>query len=121
MASSTLGVAEIVADLVLAFVGNIAGVLIGVALWGLHLGLTQGLLAALVADTAPARVRGTAFGLFNLATGLTMLAASVLAGALWSARGASLTFLTGGGFALVALLGVLALLKENAVLAEDAT
>ncbi len=111
----------IVADLVLALVGNIAGVLIGVALWGLHLGLTQGLLAALVADTAPARVRGTAFGLFNLATGLTMLAASILAGALWSARGASLTFLTGGGFALVALLGVLALLKERAVPGEGAT
>lgn len=111
----------IVADLVLALLGNIAGVLIGVALWGLHLGLTQGLLAALVADTAPARVRGTAFGLFNLATGLTMLAASILAGALWSARGASLTFLTGGGFALVALLGVLALLKERAVPGEGAT
>jgi MFS family permease len=105
--------ALIIADLVLALVGNIAGVLIGVALWGLHLGLTQGLLAALVADTAPVRLRGTAFGLFNLATGMTMLAASVLAGAIWSARGSSLTFLTGGGFAVVALIGVLTLLKER--------
>lgn len=103
----------IIADLVLALVGNIAGVLIGVALWGLHLGLTQGLLAALVADTAPVRLRGTAFGLFNLATGVTMLAASVLAGAIWSSRGSSLTFLTGGGFALVALIGVLNLLKDR--------
>ena len=111
-------VALILADLVLALVGSIAGVMLGVALWGLHLGLTQGLLAALVADTAPVRLRGTAFGLFNLATGVTMLAASVLAGALWSARGAPLTFLTGGGFALIALVGVLALLKEKPAEAE---
>lgn len=103
----------ILADLVLALMGTVAGVMIGVALWGLHMGLTQGLLAALVADTAPARLRGTAFGLFNLATGVTMLAASILAGAAWSARGAPLTFLIGGGFALVALIGVLALLKEE--------
>lgn len=102
----------ILADLVLALVGSIAGVVIGVALWGLHMGLTQGLLAALVADTAPARLRGTAFGLFNLATGVTMLAASVLAGALWSAQGAASTFLTGGGFAVIALFGVLLLLKD---------
>jgi MFS family permease len=110
----------LIADLVLAYAGNIAGVLIGVALWGLHLGLTQGLLAALVADTAPLRLRGTAFGLFSLATGITMLAASVLAGVLWSARGASLTFLTGAGFAVVALVGVLALLKEERVVGETA-
>jgi MFS family permease len=103
----------VAADLVLGMVGNIAGVVVGVALWGLHMGLTQGLFAALVADTAPARLRGTAFGLFNLATGVTMLAASVLAGALWSARGASSTFLTGGGFAVIALFGVLVLLKEK--------
>ena len=103
----------ILADLVLARAGTVAGVLIGVALWGLHLGLTQGLLAALVADTAPPRLRGTAFGLFNLATGATMLAASVLAGVLWSACGASVTFLTGAGFAIVALLGVLLLLREG--------
>lgn len=101
------------ADLVLAQVESIEGVVIGVALWGLHMGLTQGLLAALVADTAPARLRGTAFGMFNLATGVTMLAASVLAGALWTARGASSTFLTGSGFAGVALIGVLVLLKEK--------
>jgi hypothetical protein len=93
--------------------GSVTGVLIGVALWGLHLGLTQGLLAALVADTAPARLRGTAFGLFNLATGATTLAASVLAGAIWSGWGASLTFLTGGGLALTALVGALVLPKEK--------
>jgi MFS family permease len=101
------------ADLVLARAGTIAGVLIGVALWGLHLGLTQGLLAALVADTAPPRLRGTAFGMFNLATGATMLAASVLAGVLWSARGASAIFLTGAGFAIVALFGVCLLLRDG--------
>ena len=77
----------------------------GVALWGLHMGLTQGLLAAMVADAAPARLRGTAFGLFNLATGLALLAASVIAGWLWSASGPMATFLAGGGLALAALLG----------------
>ena len=110
----------LIADLVLAFAGDVAGVLIGVALWGLHLGLTQGLLAALVADSAPIRLRGTAFGLFNLATGITMLAASVLAGVLWSARGPSLTFLTGGVFAVIALVGALALLKEVRVVTGTA-
>ncbi len=101
----------IVADLVLAFAGTIMGVLAGVALWGLHMGLSQGLLAALVADTAPGRLRGTAFGLFNLATGVTLLLASLLAGALWAAHGATATFLAGTGFAVLALAGVVALLQ----------
>lgn len=105
-------VALIAADLVLAFAGSIAGVIVGVALWGLHMGLSQGLLAALVADTAPARLRGTAFGLYNLATGVSMLAASTLAGVLWTAGGASLTFIAGGAFALLAMAGVLLLLKD---------
>jgi MFS family permease len=109
-----LGMAALIAaDIVLALRGDIPGVLLGVALWGLHLGLTQGLLAALVADAAPARLRGTAFGLFNLATGLTLLLASALAGALWSARGASLTFAAGGGFAVIALIGLLALMRDR--------
>jgi MFS family permease len=101
------------ADLILAFVDGVAGVLAGAALWGLHLGLTQGLFAAMVADTAPARLRGTAFGLFNLATGVTLLLASVAAGLVWSMHGASWTFLTGGGFAVIAMAGVLALLKDK--------
>jgi MFS family permease len=95
----------VAADLVLALVGTIWGVLAGVALWGLHMGLTQGLLAAMVADTAPPRLRGTAFGLFNLVTGVALLAASVIAGWLWSASGPTATFLTGGGLALAALAG----------------
>jgi MFS family permease len=93
----------IVADLALAFAGGIALVGVGVALWGLHMGLTQGLLAALVADTAPATLRGTAFGMFNLVTGLAMLAASILAGALWDVVGPRGTFLAGAGFTAIAL------------------
>lgn len=93
------------ADIALAFFGSIAGVMIGVALWGLHMGLSQGLLSALVADAAPARLRGTAFGVFNLVTGVAMLAASGLAGWVWTYVGPEATFLTGGGFATVALLG----------------
>jgi MFS family permease len=96
----------IVADLLLAFAGNVAIVLIGVVFWGLHMGLTQGLLAALVADTAPEDLRGTAFGLFNFAGGLAMLAASVIAGVLWDQFGPTGTFLAGAGFTALALVGL---------------
>jgi MFS family permease len=97
------------ADLALALLPNLAGLALGVVLWGLHMGLTQGLLSALVADTAPSALRGTAFGYFNLFTGLALLAASVIAGALWDAYGPTATFLAGLGFALVALVGLLAI------------
>ena len=99
----------VVADAVLALAPSRAGVLVGAALWGLHMGLSQGLLSALVADAAPADLRGTAFGVFNLTTGLAMLAASALAGLLWTLSGPAATFLAGGGFALAALAGVLLL------------
>jgi MFS family permease len=100
--------ALIAADLALAFAGGLLGVFAGVALWGLHMALTQGVIAALIADRAPPALRGTAFGVFNLATGAAMLCASVLAGALWDAFGAKATFLAGAGFgALAALLLVL--------------
>jgi MFS family permease len=95
------------ADLALALMPNLGGVAIGVALWGLHMGFTQGLFAALVADASPPELRGTAFGYFNLLTGLAMLAASVIAGALWDAYGPAGTFFAGLAFAVVALLGLL--------------
>ena len=94
------------ADIVLAFSNGVAGLALGVTLWGLHLGFTQGLLAALIADTAPAELRGTAFGMFNLVTGLGLLAASVIAGALWDAAGPQATFLTGAAFTVLTLLGL---------------
>ncbi|HXS79212.1 MAG TPA: MFS transporter [Gammaproteobacteria bacterium] len=97
----------IAADLVLALGASIAVIGAGVALWGLHMGFTQGLLAALVADTASAAERGTAFGVFNLVTGLALLVASVLAGVLWDRGGPALTFLTGA--ALTAAAGVVAI------------
>ena len=100
-------------DLVLAFAGGVPGVLLGAGLWGLHMGLTQSLLAALVADTAPVKLRGTAFGVFNLATGMTLLLASTLAGYLWSARGEAFTFVTGALFAAAALLGLMVLMRER--------
>ncbi|WP_353226681.1 MFS transporter [Novosphingobium sp.] len=102
----------IVADLILAFASNVAGLLLGVAMWGLHMGLTQGLLAAMVVDVAPARLRGTAFGLFNLATGFALLAASSVAGLLWSTYGASTTFLAGGGFAMLAAIMLAVTIKR---------
>lgn len=96
----------IAADLVLAVNGHWTTVLAGVALWGVHMGMTQGLLATMVADTAPADLRGTAFGFFNLVSGVAMLGASVLAGLLWDQLGASFTFYAGAGFSLLALLGL---------------
>ena len=81
--------------------------LIGIGLWGLHMGLTQGVLAALIAATAPERLRGTAFGLFGLISGLASLAANVLAGLLWDGIGAGSTFLAGAAFAATALIAFL--------------
>ena len=81
-------------------------VLLGVSLWGLHMGLTQGLLATMVADAAPDHLRGTAFGFFNLMSGLALLVASVLAGLLWDGLGAPATFVAGAAFCVLALLGL---------------
>lgn len=97
----------VVADLVLAFASGVMGVCLGVALWGLHMGFTQGLLATLIAEAAPAELRGTAFGLFNLVTGLALLVASVIAGALWDLAGPQATFLAGAVFSLVTLIVLL--------------
>jgi MFS family permease len=105
--------ALILADLVLAFATNIWLVLLGVVFWGLHMGLTQGLLAAYVADTAPADLRGSAFGIFNLATGLAMLLASVIAGGLWTAFGPQGTFLAGAAFAGLALAGMRLIARQE--------
>lgn len=99
----------IAADFVLAFASGFIGLGIGVLLWGLHMGFTQGLFATLVADTAPAELRGTAFGLFNLVTGLALLAASVIAGGLWDTVGPRGTFLVGASFSAVTLIGLLGL------------
>lgn len=94
----------LVADLLLAHGGSLLWIGAGLVFWGLHMAATQGLLAAMVADTAPADLRGTAFGLFNLASGVTMLAASVLAGMLWDYLGAAATFHAGAAFATAALI-----------------
>lgn len=98
----------IAADFVLAASSHWTGILAGVALWGVHLGITQGLLATMVADTAPADLRGTAYGAFNLVSGIAMLVASILAGLLWDKMGAPSTFEVGSVFCVIALL-VLAL------------
>lgn len=96
----------VAADLVLALAATPVLVFAGAGLWGLHMALTQGLMAKLVADAAPAALRGTAFGIFNMSGGVAVLAASVIAGVLWSAGGPSATFLAGAGFATAAALGV---------------
>lgn len=110
----------ILADLTLALGTNLWMVGLGVILWGLHMGFTQGVLSTLVADTSPAALRGTAFGIFNLVTGGALLAASMLAGGLWEESGPEATFLAGAGFAAISLLGMLIMLKQNARRAEVA-
>lgn len=104
-----LGVAcLIIADLILARSTGLVGTFSGICLWGAHMALTQGLLAKLVADTAPARLRGSAFGVFSLVTGISLLIASVVAGILWDEFGASTTFIAGAVFAAVAGVMLLA-------------
>ena len=100
--------ALIAADVALATATTLPMLFAGVALWGLHMGLTQGLLAVLVAATAPPDLRGTAFGIFNLASGVALLAASVIAGALWQTLGAAATFWAGAAFTAVAMAGLAA-------------
>lgn len=107
-----LGCALLVAaNLVLGWGPDPVVVLLGAVLWGLHLGCTEGVVAAMVADTAPAHLRGTAFGIFNLIRGLLLLAASIIAGLLWDAVGARATFAAGAAFAAGAL-ALIALLRR---------
>jgi MFS family permease len=103
-----LGLAVLIAaDLVLATDDHWATVLLGVGLWGVHMGITQGLLARMVADVTPADLRGTAYGFFNLVSGVAMLVASVLAGLLWDRSGASFTFYAGAVFCVIAAFGLI--------------
>jgi len=97
----------VIADTLLAIADSVWPVLGGAALWGIHMGLTQGLLAKLVADAVPAQLRGSAFGFFNLVSGLVLLMASVIAGVLWDQVGPSATFWTGAMFAGLAATGIL--------------
>lgn len=96
----------IAADVVLAVAGNWTMLGLGVALWGVHMGMTQGLLSAMVAATAPTDLRGTAFGFFNLVSGIALLASSALAGVLWELYGSDRTFYVGAGFAASTLVAL---------------
>jgi hypothetical protein len=103
------------ADLLLAFGHNEAVVLVGIALWGLHMGLTEGLLAAYVADAAPSDLRGSAFGAMNLVRGVVLLFASVAAGALWTYGGPEATFGAGAVMALLTVFAAIVLLWPRRV------
>lgn len=115
----SLGLVVLVAaDLVLAANDHWYTVAAGVSLWGLHMGMTQGLLATMVAHTAPADLRGTAYGFFNLVGGIAMLVASATAGLLWDRLGAAFTFYAGAGFATLALIGMVLKMWRQRRLAE---
>ena len=105
--------ALIAADLIIGATRSMPLLFAGIVLWGAHMGLTQGLLSTLVADAAPAPLRGTAFGAFHLVSGVALLGASVLAGWLWSAFGASMAFYAGAGFAAIALAGLLFVTRKS--------
>jgi MFS family permease len=94
----------VAADLAIAWSESLAVTAAGVALWGLHMGMTQGVLSAMIAGSAPEHLRGTAFGMFNLIAGVAMLLASVLAGLLWDSFGSAVTFYGGAAFAVAAFL-----------------
>ena len=111
-----LGFATLVAaDIVLAAAPNLTIVMIGIALWGLHMGMTQGLLSALVADAAPANLRATAFGVFNFASGVALLLASLIAGFLWEQIGPSATFMAGAVFTAFGLSALFLTRRANPV------
>jgi len=97
-----------VSDIVLAHADHWSVLLAGVALWGLHMGMTQGLLATMVSHSAPAHLRGTAFGIFNVVGGLVTLVSSVIAGELWDRVGAAATFYAGAAFCVVTIVLLLA-------------
>jgi MFS family permease len=99
--------ALVLSDLLIAQTASLAVFFTAIVLWGVHMGLTQGLLSALVADAAPAQLRGTAFGVFHLVSGIALLAASLIAGALWESFGAAWTFYAGAVFTAIALAGLL--------------
>ena len=103
----------IAADVVLGIASDMWIVGLGVILWGLHMGFTQGLLSALIADTAPSGLRGTAYGIFNLATGIALLIASALAGFLWQTFGSSVTFFAGAALASLSLVGFMVLARTS--------
>lgn len=104
------GIALLVAaDLIFALVPGVSGVFAGLAFWGVQMGFTQGVFSSLVADTAPAELRGTAFGMLNLVSGVMILLASVIAGLLWDILGPYGTFLAGAGLATLALLSLIPL------------
>lgn len=103
-----LGLAVLIgADIVLAYSNEWGWVGLGASMWGLHMGITQGLLATMVADTAPAHLRGTAFGFFNLVSGVALLVASALAGLLWDQFGAPQAFIAGAIFSAIAMIAIL--------------
>ena len=97
----------IIADTVLAVSNNFYGVFFGIALWGLHMGLTQGVFSALIADTVSAPIKGTAFGIFYLLTGMATLVASVVAGILWDSHGPAATFMTGAVITALSLCAII--------------
>jgi len=104
----------VAADIALAFASGLPLLFAGVLLWGLHMGLTQGLLSAMVAGCAPSELRGTAFGFFNLVSGIALLPASAIAGLLWVWTGPSATFVCGAAFAVLALFTVIGTMRPRA-------
>jgi MFS family permease len=110
----------IAADVVLAVAPNLWVVFLGIGLWGLHMGLTQGLLAKLVTASAPDALRGSAFGIFYLVSGIAVLVGNALAGTLWDIAGPAVMFWAGAGLTVAGLLGIGMAARNHAAMPEDA-
>jgi MFS family permease len=113
--------ALIAADATLALASNLWGGALALALWGLHLALTQGLTASMVAASAPPERRGTAFGLFNLISGLAMLIGNLGGGLLWDFSGPAVTFTASAIVLGIALLLLPLVDREPAIAATPAS
>jgi MFS family permease len=106
------------ADICLAVGTHLTSVLSGVALWGLHMGLTQGILSSLVAAAAPVDLRGTAYGVYNFVLGIALLVASALAGFIWDVWGPAYTFYTSAVACLASLILFNFLMKKCGFIAQ---
>ena len=110
-----VGIGMLVAgNIVLAETSSFVGLVVGVALWGAHMALTQGIFSRMIADSAPERLRATSFGAFWFVSGIAALLASLAAGLLWDRQGSSATFLTSAAVAAAAG-AMLSLLQEKQV------
>jgi MFS family permease len=93
----------VLADIILALTNSVGWMFVGIIFWGIHLGMTQGLLLAMISKLSPLELRGTSFGLFHAISGVALLTASLIAGYLWQYYYSGLIFFVS---AIITLVGI---------------